>query len=144
MKLHSLPCYCATMRQLARAVTLLYQEVLKDTDLPATQYTVLQVLELAANATTTELAQLIGMDQTTATRTLALIKKAGFATDSVGTDRRERRWGLTSKGLAQLKKLRPRWEAAQEAFEKRLGRSEAIALKSAAFGAASKLMSVAT
>jgi DNA-binding MarR family transcriptional regulator len=144
MKLHSLPCYCATLRQLARAVTLLYQEVLKDTDLPATQYTVLQVLELAANATTTELAQLIGMDQTTATRTLALIKKAGFATDTVGTDRRERRWVLTSKGQAQLKKLRPRWEAAQETFERRLGRSDAIALKSAAFGAASKLMSLAT
>jgi DNA-binding MarR family transcriptional regulator len=141
MKLHSLPCYCATLRQVARAVTLLYEEVLRDTDLHATQYTALQVLELAPTPTTTELAQLIGIDQTTATRTLGLIKKAGLATDTVGSDRRERRWALTAKGQAQLRKLRPRWEAAQAEFEKRLGPSEALALKKAAFGAASKLMS---
>jgi DNA-binding MarR family transcriptional regulator len=140
MKLHSLPCYCATMRQIARAATLLYEEVLKDTDLRATQYTALQVLELAPTPTTTEVAQLIGIDQTTATRTLALIKKAGLASDSVGSDRRERRWALTAKGQAQLRKLRPRWEAAQAAFEKRLGHADAVALKKASFLAASKLL----
>jgi DNA-binding MarR family transcriptional regulator len=140
MKLQSLPCYCATMRQIARAATLLYEEVLHDTDLRVTQYTALQVLELAPTPTTTEIAQLIGIDQTTATRTLALIKKAGLASDSVGRDRRERRWSLTAKGQAQLRKLRPRWEAAQAAFEKRLGLQEAAALKKASFQAASKLM----
>jgi DNA-binding MarR family transcriptional regulator len=141
MKLQSLPCYCATMRQIARAVTLLYEDVLKGTELHATQYTALQVLERAPSPTTTELAELIGIDQTTATRTLGLIKKAGLATDSLGRDRRERRWALTPKGLAQLRKLRPRWEAAQETFEKRLGHAEAVALKKASFLAASKLMS---
>jgi DNA-binding MarR family transcriptional regulator len=140
MKLQSLPCYCATMRQVARAVTLLYEEVLKDSDLHATQYTALQVLDLAPTPTTTDIAQLIGIDQTTATRTLGLIKKAGFATDSVGSDRRERRWALTPKGLAKLRKLRPRWEAAQRAFEQRLGEDEAVALKKAAFTAASKFL----
>jgi hypothetical protein len=30
MKLQSLPCYCATVRQVARAVTVLYEEVLAD------------------------------------------------------------------------------------------------------------------
>ncbi len=86
------------------------------------------------------MAQAIGIDQTTATRTLALVKKAGLATDTVGSsDRRERRWVLTSKGDALLRKLRPRWEAAQQAFEKRLGRSEAQALKKAAYLAASRL-----
>jgi DNA-binding MarR family transcriptional regulator len=141
MKLRSLPCYCATLRQAARAVTVMYEEVLRDTELHATQYTALQVLELAPSLTTTELAQVIGIDQTTATRTLALIRKSGLATDSVGSDRRERRWALTPKGQAQLRRLRPRWEAAQEAFEKRLGRPQAAALKTAAFAAASKLSS---
>jgi DNA-binding MarR family transcriptional regulator len=141
MKLQSLPCYCATLRQAARAVTVLYEEVLRDSGLHATQYTALQVLERRSELMTTELAQLIGIDQTTATRTLALIKKSGLATDSVGDDRRERRWRLTAKGQAQLRKLNPRWEAAQEAFEKHLGRSQAAALKAAAYLAASKLAS---
>src|SRR6266403_2238278 len=70
MKLQSLPCYCATVRQVARAVTVLYEEVLADSDLHATQYTALQVLDSVPNLTTTELADAIGIDQTTATRTL--------------------------------------------------------------------------
>jgi DNA-binding MarR family transcriptional regulator len=141
MKLQSLPCYCATLRQIARAVTVLYEEVLADSGLHATQYTALQVLDTAPNLTTTELAEVIGIDQTTATRTLALIRKAGLALDRVGADRRQRRWTLTAKGQTQLRRLRPAWEAAQETFEKRLGRAEALALKKASFVAASKLAS---
>ena len=141
MKLLSLPCYCGSLRQVARAVTVLYEQVLGESGLHATQYTALQVLDEAPGLTTTELAQAIGIDQTTATRTLALVKKGGLATDSVGSDRRERRWVLTSKGQTQLRTLRPRWEAAQEAFEKRLGRRAAMALKRASYQAASRLMS---
>ncbi|HMA00652.1 MAG TPA: MarR family transcriptional regulator [Steroidobacteraceae bacterium] len=144
MKLLSLPCYCATLRQAARAVTVLYEDVLAGSGLPATQYTVLQVLESAPNLTTTELADAIGFDQTTATRTLALIKKSGLAADTVGDDRRQRRWALTSQGQAQLRKLKPRWEAAQQAFEKRLGRAEATALRKASYAAAGRLSSSST
>src|ERR1700738_2612504 len=112
MKLLSLPCYCATVRQVARAVTVLYEELLANSGL-----------------------------HTTPTRTLALIRKSGLAIDTVGADRRQRRWALTAKGQAQLRKLRPAWEAAQQAFEKRLGRAEAVALKRAAYFAASRLAS---
>ncbi|HUA24028.1 MAG TPA: MarR family transcriptional regulator [Steroidobacteraceae bacterium] len=140
MKLLSLPCYCASLRQTARAVTGLYEEALAGTGLHATQYTALQVLESAPNLTTTELAEAIGIDQTTATRTLALIKKGGLAADTVGDeDRRQRRWALTTRGREQLRKLQPRWEAAQQAFEKRVGREAAAALKQASYLAASKL-----
>jgi DNA-binding MarR family transcriptional regulator len=139
MKLQSLPCYCATLRQAARAITVLYAEALGDSGLPATQYTTLQLLELAGQRTTTEVAHMLGMDQTTATRTLALLKKSGLVSDAVGADRRERRWRLSAKGQTTVSKLKPRWEAAQAAVEKRLGRAEAQALKKAAFLAASTL-----
>ena len=58
MKLQSLPCYCATVRQVARAVTVLYEERLAESGLHATQYTALQVLDSVPNLTTTELAEL--------------------------------------------------------------------------------------
>jgi DNA-binding MarR family transcriptional regulator len=142
MNLLSLPCYCATLRQAARAVTVLYEDMLADSGLHATQFTALQLLDSVPNLTTTELADGLGVDQTTATRMLALIKKAGLAGDKVGDDdRRQRRWALTVQGQALLKKLKPRWEAAQAAFEKRLGRAEATALKKASYLAASKLAS---
>jgi len=44
MKLLSLPCYCATLRQAARSVTTLYETVLADSGLHLSQYTALQVL----------------------------------------------------------------------------------------------------
>jgi DNA-binding MarR family transcriptional regulator len=139
MSIKSLPCYCATLRQAARAVTTLYEEALVGSGLHATQFTALQLLKSVPELTTTELADAIGMDQTTATRTLALIRKSGLASDAPGSDRRERRWTLTAEGEMRLRKYLPRWEAAQELFEKRLGRAEAAALKRASFSAASKL-----
>lgn len=139
MKLQSLPCYCATLRQAARAASALYEAALADSGLRATQYTALQLLKSAPNLTTTDVADAIGMDQTTATRTLALIKKGGLVTDAKGHDRRERLWRLTASGEATLRELRPKWEAAQAELEKRLGRSEAASLKKAAFTAAAKL-----
>ena len=139
MNLLSLPCYCATLRQVARAVTVLYEDMLADSGIHATQFTTLQLLDSVPNLTTTELADALGVDQTTATRLLALIKKAGLAIDTVGEDRRQRHWTLSEPGQALLNKLKPRWEAAQQAFEKRLGQEEATALKKASYVAASRL-----
>jgi DNA-binding MarR family transcriptional regulator len=120
-------------------VTALYEEVLADSGVHATQYTVLQALKRVPNQTTTDLADALGIDQTTATRTLALLRKSDLVIYTPGSDRRERCWALTSAGEATFRRLKPRWEAAQAAFEKRIGRTEAEALKRASYLAASKL-----
>jgi len=139
MKLQSLPCYCATLRQAARAATSFYEEALGDGGVRATQFTILQVLKTAPDLQTTEIGKLIGIDQTTATRTLALMKKGKVVVDSTGTDRRERRWRLTPLGETTFRKMRPKWEWAQAMVERRLGRTEAMALKEYAFRAASEI-----
>jgi DNA-binding MarR family transcriptional regulator len=136
MKLQSLPCYCATLRQAARAATSFYEEALADSGVRATQFTVLQVLKTAPDLLTTEVAKLIGIDQTTATRTLALMKKSKLVGDFIGTDRRERRWHLTPLGETTFRRIQPKWEWAQAMVERRLGRAEAVALKKHAFQAA--------
>jgi DNA-binding MarR family transcriptional regulator len=118
---------------------MLYEEALADSGLHATQYTALHLMESAPNLSTTEIADAIGIDQTTATRTLALVRKAGLAKGNFGTDRRERRWALTSSGQTMLRRLTPRWEAAQAAFEKRVGHAEAARLKEASYLAAQRL-----
>ena len=136
MKLQSLPCYCATLRQAARAATSFYEEVLADSRVRATQFTILQVLQTAPDLQTTEVGELLGIDQTTATRTLALMKKSKLVVDAKGTDRRERRWRLAPLGETTFRKIQPKWERAQAMVERRLGRAEAIALKKYAFRAA--------
>ena len=142
MKLQSLPCYCATLRQAARAATAFYEEALADSGVRVTQFTVLQVLKTASDLQTTEVGELIGIDQTTATRTLALMKKNRLVMDSTGTDRRERRWRLTALGEATFRRVQPKWELAQAMVERRLGRVGAIALNKSAFRAASGLSAV--
>jgi DNA-binding MarR family transcriptional regulator len=142
MNLQSLPCYCATLRQAARAATAFYEEALADSGVRVTQFTVLQVLKTASDLQTTEVGKLIGIDQTTATRTLALMKKRKLVVDSTGTDRRERRWRLTALGEATFRRVQPKWELAQAMVERRLGRIGAIALKKSAFRAASELSAV--
>lgn len=139
MKTHSFSCYCATLRQAARAVSVLYEKMIAEGDLHATQYTALQLIETVPGLTTTELAEAMGMDQTTATRSLALIKDRGLATNTVGQDRRQRHWNLTPAGQEKLRKLKPRWEAAQRTLELRLGRAQAIVLKDAAYLTASRV-----
>ncbi len=139
MKLQSLPCYCATLRQAARAATTLYEQALSDSGVRSTQFTILQALKTAPNLQTTEVGQLLGIDQTTATRTLALMRKSKLLGDSTGADRRERRWRLTPLGEATYRRLLPKWESAQAMIERRLGRAEAMALKKYAFTAANAL-----
>jgi len=139
MKLQPLPCYCATLRQAARAVTTLYDEMLADSGISIAQFTMIQVLKTAPGLQTTEIGNLIGIDQTTATRTLALMKKTRLVASSLGIDRRERRWRLTSLGETLFREIQPKWESAQRMMERRLGKAEAIALKDDAFHAASKL-----
>jgi len=143
MKLQSLPCYCATLRQAARAATSFYEEALAGSGVRATQFTILQVLKTAPDLQTTEVGKLLGMDQTTATRTLALMKKSKFVGESTGTDRRERRWHLTPLGETTHRRLLPKWEWAQAMVERRLGRAEAIALKKYAFNAANAFSATA-
>ena|ERR1700722_10410953 len=138
MKLQSLPCYCATLRQAARAATSFYEEALADSGVRGTQFTILQVLKMAPDLQTTEVGKLLGIDQTTATRTLALMRKGKLVGDSKGTDRRERRWRLTPHGEATFRRVLPKWEAAQAMVERRLGRAEAAALKKSAFRAATE------
>jgi DNA-binding MarR family transcriptional regulator len=139
MKLQSLPCYCATLRQAARAVTAVYEEALADSGVPSTQFTMIQVLKISPGLQTTDLGKLIGIDQTTATRTLALMKKSRIVTYSTGIDRRQRLWRLTPLGETLFREILPKWEAAQAIVEQRLGSAGASALKSASFRAASKL-----
>ena len=137
MELQALPCYCATLRQAARAATSFYEQALSDSGVRATQFTILQVLKTAPGIQTTEVATLIGMDQTTATRTLALMAKNKLVENFTGADRRVRRWRLTPRGEGLYRKVLPKWEWAQSIVERLLGRAEATALKKHAYHAAS-------
>ncbi len=118
-----LPCICATLRRASRAVTQLYDEELRATGLRTTQFTLLQAMAMAGETTQGRLGDLLALDTTTLTRTLAPLRAEGLVEVRLGADRRERRVRLSASGLSRLEAARPAWERAQQRLRHAVGAS---------------------
>ena len=117
----ALPCFCASFRRTARALTHLYEEALRPIGLRSTQFTILQVLYRFGEVSQGQLGQILAMDSTTLTRTLEIMRRHGWIAESRGFDRRQRRLRLGKAGKARLKQALPVWENVQSHLRARLG-----------------------
>src|SRR6266704_609871 len=108
-----LPCYCASLRQATRAISQEYDRAMRPLNLTGTQFTLLRMLNELPSARVNDLAEALAMDQTTVSRTLALIKDAKLIERQAGEDRREARWVLTAAGRKKLREGSPLWESAR-------------------------------
>ena len=119
--LPNLPCLCGTLRRASRSLTQLYEDALRPFALRATQFTILQALELAGEVSQGQLGEMLAIDSTTLTRTLEIMSRRGWITERRGADRRERRLRLAKAGKTQLHRALPAWEKVQEGLRNRLG-----------------------
>jgi DNA-binding MarR family transcriptional regulator len=117
----ALPCMCSSFRRTSRALSQVYEEALRPLGLRATQFTTLLVLSKAGEVSQGQLGEMLAMDSTTLTRTLAIMDRRGWISERPGRDRRERLLRLSSAGEAQLKRALPAWEKVQSRLQKRLG-----------------------
>ena len=122
--LPELPCMCGSFRRTARALTQVYEEALRPLGLRATQWTILQALARAGEVSQGRLGEMLAMDSTSLTRTLAIMRHAGWVAEQRGEDRRERRIRLSPGGQAKLKRATPVWEKVQSRLRKKLGKHE--------------------
>ncbi len=116
-----LPCACANLRRTARLVTQLYEQALRNAGITAPQFTLLQTLKLAPAISQRQLAEFLGIDSTTLTRTLALLRKRGWLSAEPGTDRRALRLALTKTGEKEYERALPYWQSAQKRLRQALG-----------------------
>jgi DNA-binding MarR family transcriptional regulator len=116
-----LPCMCGSFRRTSRALTQLYEQALRPLGLRASQFTVLQALALAGEVTQGQLGEMLAMDSTSLTRTLAIMDRRGWTTARRGKDRRERWLRLASGGEGQLRRALPVWEKVQSRLRGQLG-----------------------
>lgn len=114
-------CVCFNTRKAARAVTQLYDEVLKPTGLRVTQLALLPAVKILGPVTVKKLARAAVMDRTTLTRNLKPLEKNGLVRIEPGDDLRERKVTLTDLGSKKLQEAYPLWEKAQETITGRLG-----------------------
>jgi len=116
-----LPCACANLRRAARIVTQRYDRELQRAGIKATQFTLLQALERVGGIPQGRLGDLLGLDSTTLTRTLALLRRNGWIQRKPGEDRRQVRLTLTREGKRKYQSALRYWRLAQKQLRKSLG-----------------------
>src|SRR5271156_374923 len=120
-RLPELPCMCASFRRTARALTSFYEEALRPTGLRATQLTILQALARTREVSQGRLGEMLAMDSTSLTRTLAIMRRRGWIAERRGKDQRERLLRLSRGGAAKLKRVTPVWDGVQARLSGKLG-----------------------
>ena len=115
-------CACFNIRKTARAVTQLYDDVLRPAGLRATQVTLLMLLRGHGSISMGRLAEAAGTDRTTLTRNLAVLEERSLVRVRLGDDARVRVVELTAEGEDALDAAVPLWRKAQGLIAGRMGR----------------------
>lgn len=139
-----LPCACANLRRADRVVTQFYDTVLRPSGMRTTQFTLLQALQIAPGISQKQLAELLEIDSTTLTRTLAPHVRKGWVHSEAGADRRELRLRLTPAGQREYKRVSPYWQKAQKGLRQALGKENWIRLIDASVRTAETMLGAAT
>jgi DNA-binding MarR family transcriptional regulator len=105
----------------ARAVTRLYDEMLRSIGLRATQLDVLVSVAGDDVVSITALAKFMGMDRSTLKRNLAPLEREGLIRVGIEGWRRSRTVEITEKGRSRLREALPLWKKAQETLRRKLG-----------------------
>ncbi len=108
------PCVCSTLRMVSRALTQLYDDVLRPSGLRVTQFSILATIGRLGEANLRQLEDLLAIDQTTLTRSLNLLERARVIERVAHPDARVKSMKLSSKGRRALEAARPLWARAQD------------------------------
>src|SRR6059036_3371795 len=103
------PCVCNTLRMVSRAVTQLYDDVLRPSGLRVTQFSILGTIARMGEANLKQLEDTLAIYQTTLTRSLHLLERDRVIERVPHPDVRIKAMRLTSTGRRALEAARPLW-----------------------------------
>lgn len=137
-------CANSGVRRAARQLGQLFDDMIEDSGLRATQFSLLAQIRVGGRPALGTLAALMVMDLSALGHTLKPLLRDGLVSVSPDdADRRVRRVALTAAGEARLAAAEAQWRRAQQRFEMLLGAEDAATLQrilgrvaSAEFGAA--------
>ena len=104
-----------------RAVTQLYDDVLRPSGLRVTQFSILETLARLGEANLKQLEDRLAIDQTTLTRSLNRLERDGVIERVPHPDARIKAVRTTTKGRRALAVARPLWTQAQRAVLQGVG-----------------------
>jgi DNA-binding MarR family transcriptional regulator len=115
------PCVCSTLRMVSRAVTQLYDDILRPSGLRVTQFSILATIARSGQANLRQLEAALAIDQTTLTRSLNLLERDRMIERVPHLDGRIKAMRLTRRGRRVLTVARPLWARAQDRVLRDLG-----------------------
>lgn len=122
-------CAFLHLRMASRAVTRLFDEILRPSGLRATQLSVLVPISLNSPITITHLAEELVMDRTSLSRLLKPLEKSGLVRIVSGEDQRTREVALTLRGQEAVAQAIPLWEKAQAHVVQEMGEERWLKLR---------------
>lgn len=117
----ALPCTCMRLRRISRQITTMYDAALAENGVSIVTYAVLSVLQRDEPLTLSALADRVGTDRTTLSRTVERMRAADLVSAAPGDDRRERLLSLTHHGRTTVAAAQRSWLATARALEERYG-----------------------
>lgn len=106
-------CICTRVRMSSRALTRLYDDMLRSTGLKSSQLPLLAAMHYGEFESISDLSRKLEMDRTTLTRNLRPLIAEGFVKLSAARGR-AKGVEITREGLAALSKAMPFWLEAQQ------------------------------
>lgn len=114
-------CLASNLRRADRLATQIYDLPMKRHGLKSTQFGVMVALHAMQPASVSALAAQLGIDRTTMTRNLEVMKRLGWVEPAKSEDQRESRMSLTDEGERLIAAAYPDWERSQQAMIRLLG-----------------------
>jgi DNA-binding MarR family transcriptional regulator len=121
-------CIAYRLRLINRAVTAIYDEVLRPWALKVSQMNVLVVVSTMDRARPSELARALRMEPSTLSRNLTRMRARGWLEVLPGEDARSQRIGLSAAGRRLLRDAHPAWRRAQRRAARLLGERHVAAI----------------
>jgi len=124
-------CLGGRIRMLNRKISAIYDEEFAELGLKVSQFSVLVSITNRGATRATELAKVLGMDESTLSRNVNRMCAKGWLRLEGNDDRRSHFVIITDKGLALVRKGYAAWQRAQAKAVNRLGEPVVTALRSA-------------
>jgi DNA-binding MarR family transcriptional regulator len=110
-------CPCLAARRHARALTRHFDAHLRPHGLRSTQFSVMAALAQTGPTGRGRLAEVLGLERTTLTRSASTLERLGWLATLETADGRERPLALTSDGRRALDAALPAWKAALDQWD---------------------------
>lgn len=117
-----IPCACLHVRRADRQLSQMYDGYLRPLGIRSTQYGMLRCVEELPDPFISDIGRFLNMDQTTVTRNIEKLEKAGLVvTRPHPDDPRKKLVGLSTTGKDKLAQAHPLWEEAQRHIMAKMG-----------------------